>query len=142
MSVPLRRILVKRDHHIGYERCIGCEKEVNPAFAYTGEMITGVRFHTVEGTQKLPILGYLRCLNDVHILGGQEVKVQRKVAALSRKKGCICTDCAANYHTVEDASGKWHPVIKLDARPGFLGEIAQYEGPKPSYKTLNTRFTR
>lgn len=113
----IRKITIKRDQapH-GHKRCIGCEKPVSTGFAYEGTMITGVGFKTVEGIQTVPIKAVITTWERSYVVGGEEIRTQKKVAFLTRKQGTICSDCAGNWRQVQDASGKWHPVVKLKGR--------------------------
>lgn len=100
-------------------RCVGCQKEVLPGFCRTGSIAQGIGFATVKSK---PVL--------ISLTPTSYAETTRNVAFVERKKGYICSDCAANYHTYHDHKGVSHPVVMTDPTPGFLGQTVSGHGIK------------
>ena len=123
--------------------CVGCSSPVKPGFCYTGSVLSGMAFHTVNGTETTPVLGTMETHERSYVLGGETVRTSKAVGFFTRKKGFICDRCAGNYKTITDKHGVRHEIVKTDPRAGYLGETAACEtGNKITYRTLNTRTTQ
>ena len=110
-------------HRNGEVKCVGCEKSLHPGLCYTGTVLDGTAHSTIRGKENLPIMGVMVTHERTYILGGQQIDTSKKVSYFKRKRGYICDTCAANYHGVTDSNGTFHPTVKTDPRPGFIGEI-------------------
>ena len=119
MGAKIVKILSKRKE--GQPKCVGCGVDVRPGFHYTGSVIAGTQFATLHTQKQLPVLGTMEAFDRTYILGGEIVEASKRVAFVKRLKGPICDECASNYHTVRDAAGNEHPIVKTDPLPGFIG---------------------
>ncbi len=88
--------------------CIGCGESVKPGLIYTGSVIDGIGFNTVK---------HLELQSDA-----SQVEVNRNVSYMRRRKGFLCDSCAADYRTVQ-YHGQSHPVVMVDARPGYINTL-------------------
>jgi len=125
--------------------CIGCGHKVIPGLCYTGSIIKDRCYTTIKGHTKTPLeVTYspqvevtVSCnappptettsimpSRVVNVAGGDLIETSRPASYFKRVKGHICSDCAANYHTVKDSRGNVHQVVKTDAREGYLKTTA------------------
>lgn len=147
--IPSRRYPVKKVDS-GHVLCIGCEKDLTSGFNYTGSMITGLKFNTIQGIERAPIkLTGSITGPDNHtypiMVGGDLIQTERRISYFARKKGPLCDSCSSLCaKTITDKGGNKHQVVMVDARPGFIGSLKDDGGnqPKRSYRTLNTTITR
>lgn len=107
----------------GQVLCVGCQKSLHPGLCYTGTVLDGMAHSTIKGKENLPILGIMETFDKTYVLGGEQINTSKKVSFFKRKRGYICDDCASNYHGIIDSSGTFHPTVKTDPRPGYIGEL-------------------
>src|SRR5438874_10489065 len=113
-------------------RCVGCGSPVRVGFCYTGSVISGMAFKTINGTEMTPIKGIIERTIGHHpnshtessVIGGEMIRTEKKIGFYKRNKGNICDICAANYHTICDSSGKKHQIVMTNPRPGYIGMTA------------------
>lgn len=112
-------------------RCIGCQKSVNPGFCYTGSMITGMMFKSITTGEdhSTPMIMAGSEDEPTDFIIGEDLRKDKKIGFFKRSKGLICPECSSNYKCVTDKHGVKHPIVKLDPRPGFIGQtiIPVYE---------------
>lgn len=147
--IPSRRVPIKRIDN-GHVLCIGCEKDLTSGFNYTGSMISGLRFSTIQGFERtsVKVTGSITGPDEKTypiMVGGDVIQTERKVGYFARKKGPLCDECSSLCaKTITDKGGNKHQIVKVDPRPGFIGSLKDDGGnePKRSYKVLNTTITR
>lgn len=139
-------------------RCVGCGGPVNPAFCYSGSVLSDLIHTALKTSSTTPVLGVVEIETYQHatakgdmplirtrVLGGHTVEGVRKIAFRKRTKGLICDSCAACTLTV-DNNGEKVPLVMTDARGGFLGETARgSEAVLTKFRrgpAFNTRFTQ
>lgn len=152
-TLPFKRInTVGCAEQNTHARCVGCSSPVRVGMCYTGSVIAGMGFHTVNTTERAPITAVIETFTEHHsspadfpdnnyVIGGESLDVSRKITYFKREKGYICDSCAANYHTVEDKSGRRHQIVMTDARPEWKTVPDERDGFR-SNKGFNTRFTQ
>jgi hypothetical protein len=109
-NIPKKVIKSENQHRIF---CIGCRKEINEAFYYSGSVIAGVNFMD-------------KVVKENVILPSGKVDLQettKTIGFMRRLKGSICQSCSGNYHTVEDINGVKHSIVQTDPNPKFMRQI-------------------
>lgn len=150
-------------------RCVGCRKLVNPAFSYTGSVLSDLIHSTLKGSDTTPILGTVAIqvftpppsMREV-VVGGATIETSRRIAFRRREKGYICDGCASNITTVEGKDGERIPVVITDPKGNFNDTLGgsqvtrqqvdrecasvESESPAPSFRrskpAFNTRVTQ
>lgn len=135
-------------------RCVGCGGPVNPAFSYSGSVLSDLIHTAMKTSSTTPVVGTMQTYGhatakgDVvitRVLGGHTVEGVRKIAFRKRTKGLICDSCAACTLTV-DNNGEKVPLVITEARGGFLGETARGAESSPLKfrrgPAFNTRVTQ
>lgn len=142
----LKRIINKYEDKNTVSRCVGCNVPVTPGMVHTGSVIAGII--TLEQETTTPVVGFMMVIEEIIILGGEQVT--KRIQVMKRIKGFICESCASNYSTVKrvrrDGSIEYHPVVKTDPLPGVirttLAGVEEPAGPRRSRPAFNTRYTQ
>lgn len=147
--IPSRRVPIKKVDK-GHVLCIGCGADLTSGFNYTGSMITGLKFNTIQGIERSPIkLTGSITGPDNHtypiMVGGDLIQTERRIGYFARKKGPLCDSCSSLCaKTITDKGGNKHQIVTVDPRPGFIGRTLQdgLSEPKKKLVLLNTTITR
>jgi hypothetical protein len=97
---------------------VGCTAVVT-GLHYTGSVIQGFKFRTLEHTELTPVTLVLETPWKTYTVGGEPIKADRVVGFHTRSKGPLCDKCASNPHTITDRNGVKHQIVKTDPRPGW-----------------------
>lgn len=131
-TLPSRKVVrVKEQPQHGI--CVGCYGDIKEGFNRTGSVISGLAFRNVQITETTPITAVIETYERSYVIGGDSTTINKRVPFNSRRKGRLCEDCCANYHTVKwtSKSGeeRCEQIVKVDAVAGFFGNtiIPAYE---------------